>query len=220
MSNWGITNYVLEGENGINLYKKIMDSVEKCIEFDTKYKLGNVNGITYTIEKTYDTINDDRVMYCLYLWDDDYSEKTHPIVWSWFYLSDVKFENSSLFITEHYNCGIGAMSQYVKDVELYKDSGFYFLDSRQFNITGVTNEKEERYFKKHCFVWELKFPEFKIDDKPILCDTMVNVLNNEFEYWDFETKVKFCEDHKDYLVFEATRIIDSRTWAMLNDVNH
>ena len=49
MRTFGHNSFVMSGVNGSNLYEKIMNSVENCVEFNTRYKIDKVSGNTYTI---------------------------------------------------------------------------------------------------------------------------------------------------------------------------
>ena len=99
MSNWGTNHFVVEGINGKNLYEKIMDSVDKCIEFDKRYKIDKVNGSTYTIEKTIRD-NDDRVEYDIVVWEGDQIDgHKYPIVWLPYFLSLVQAKYTERTLT-------------------------------------------------------------------------------------------------------------------------
>ena len=47
-----INSFVIEGAVGADLYEKITEAFELCVEFDKYYEIGRVNGKVYTIQKS------------------------------------------------------------------------------------------------------------------------------------------------------------------------
>ena len=66
MRTFGHNSFVMSGANGVNLYDKIMTSVENCVEFNTRYKIDKVSGNTYTIQKS--ITKDERIEYNIGVW--------------------------------------------------------------------------------------------------------------------------------------------------------
>jgi hypothetical protein len=189
MSNWGTNHFVVEGINGKNLYEKIMDSIDKCIEFDKRYKIDKVNGNTYTIEKTIRD-NDDRVEYDIVVWEGDQIDgHKYPIVWSWFYLSDVKFENECLFLIENFCRGWGGIEKYILDTKLY-ESGFYYYSVSESNQLGSTNDKNQKYFRMQCYILDIDSKELK-EIREEREEVTNRFYPDNFDEWDIEKRISY-----------------------------
>lgn len=101
MRNLGHNSFVMSGANGVNLYDKIMTSVENCVEFNTRYKIDKVSGNTYTIQKS--ITKDERIEYNIAVWKGNSTDYySCPIGWSTFDLSDIQFEDQTLSISEDF----------------------------------------------------------------------------------------------------------------------
>ena len=184
MSNWGTNHFVIEGINGKNLYEKIMDSVDKCIEFDKRYKIDKVNGNTYTIEKTIKD-DDDRVEYNIVVWETDQIDGCiRPIIWSWFYMSDIKFENEYLSITEKFCHGWGGIKKYILDTKLY-ESRFYYYSVSENNQFGCTNDKDQKYFRMECDILDIDSKELK-EIREEREDVIKQFYSENFDEWIIE----------------------------------
>lgn len=201
MSNWGINRYVIEGINGKNFYEKIMDSVEKCIEFNKSYKIDKVEGYTYTIEKSTGN-SDDIVQYDIAVWEgDQVGGHKDLIVWSWFYLSDVKFENECLFISERSCLNWGGIQKYITDTKMYESGFYYYLDSDWY-VHNFTNDKDGKYFQRNCVITGVDSEELhelsKDRDQKIK-----NLYPENFDELDSEMKRKIWDEedmiHEDFL---------------------
>lgn len=72
MSNYGSNTFVIEGANGTEICNKIMKTFDICVELDTRYKIGEVNGKVYTIEKSKtEYAYPDGMEYVFSVWDKD-----------------------------------------------------------------------------------------------------------------------------------------------------
>lgn len=201
MNKWGINRFVIEGVNGKNLYEKIMDSVEKCVEFNKRYKIDKVEGYTYTIEKSTGN-SDDIVQYDIAVWEgDQIGSYKDLIVWSWFYLSDVKFENECLFISERSCLNWGGIQKYITDTKMYESGFYYYLDSDWY-VHNFTNDKDGKYFQRNCVITGIDSEELhelsKDRDQKIK-----NLYPENFDELDLEMKRKIWDEenmiHDDFL---------------------
>lgn len=194
MSNWGINRYVIEGINGKNFYEKIMDSVEKCIEFNKRYKIDKVAGYTYTIEKSTGN-SDDIVEYDIVVWEGDQIDgHKDPIVWSWFYLHDVKFENECLFISERSCLNWGGLQKYIIDTKMYESGFYYYIDSDWY-VLDFTNDKDGKYFQRNCRIMGVNSEELQELSKDR--DQKINNLYpNNFDELDSEMKRKIWDEEE------------------------
>ena len=69
MSNFGSNSFVIENANNVEIYEKIMSSFNLCIEFDTRYEIGRVNGKVYTIEKNEYEYSESGVQHIFTVWN-------------------------------------------------------------------------------------------------------------------------------------------------------
>ena len=73
MSNFGSNSFVIEEAYSVEIYVKFMSSFDLCIEFDTRYEIGRVNGKVYTIEKSEYEYTESSVPHIFTVWNcDDY----------------------------------------------------------------------------------------------------------------------------------------------------
>lgn len=189
MSNWGINRFVIEGVNGKNLYEKIMDSVEKCVEFNKKYKIDKVEGYTYTIEKSTGN-SDDIVPYYVVVWEGDQIDgHKDPIIWSWFYLRDVKFENDCLFISERSCLYCGGIQKYITDTKMYESGFYYYIDSDLY-VHDFTNDKDGKYFQRNCRIMGVNSEELQELSK----EKINNLYPKNFDELDSEIKREIWDE--------------------------
>jgi hypothetical protein len=188
MSNWGSNSIVVEGINGKNLYEKIMDSVEKCVEFKTRYIIDKVAGYTYTIEKEVE--EDGKVQYQISVWKGDIIDNyKYPITWSWFYLSDIKLNNGYLSVDENFCHGFGGIEKYIYGTKLHK-SGFYYYKICEGNVCGYTNDKFQKYFEMECIIFDITSKELTdlINEETTLIDRF---FPEDYYYWDLKKQNEF-----------------------------
>ena len=51
MSNFSSNSFVIEGANSAEIYEKVMNAFDLCVEVDTEYEIGKVNGKVYKIDR-------------------------------------------------------------------------------------------------------------------------------------------------------------------------
>ena len=188
------TNYfVVEGEKGKEIYELLMNVIEKCVEFSdydrsvqdwvvNRYELGEFMGKKYFINKY------------LEYGDVCYSVNTDN-TGSSFYLEDIVFENDVLYMKETCCNSLGTIWNYVRDSKLYEYPGFYYYGWSEQCVSGVTTDKEGKYFEKTCVILD---STKEIDD----------ITPKNFDKLSFEEQLSFCELHKDKIYYETTKIID------------
>lgn len=199
MSIYGSNSFVIEGENGKELYEKILNSVRKCVEYNTEYVLGEVNGKVYTIRKN-------KEMYYVY---DEYiicvSEKDNPlpIAYSSFSVEQFKYENDVLTMGEEWCNSVGAFATYFKDAQMHKAPGFYYHSSSEADMPGCTNDVNGKYFKKQC----------------VICDGNYSVGDDTIpsNYYDLslEEQIAICKSlPEDEIFYGVTRIVNlNEIWS-------
>lgn len=214
MSNYGSNHFVIEGINGKNLYEKIMNSVEKCVEFKTRYIIDKIAGKTYTIEKE---VKDDKVEYILCVWEGDIIDGSNfPIVWSWFYLNNIKFKNEYLSICENFCHGFGGIQNYILDTKLY-ESGFYYISGCESDICGCTNDKFQKYFKRGCYIFEVTSNELRNIRNEEL-ELRNRFFPKDFDNWDIKDKIAYnnSRDLKEY--YDEVEKINKKYWSLYPEV--
>lgn len=188
MSDWGSTDFVIEGSEGRKLYDKIIKSVEECTDFNQDYAFDEVDDHKYTIARKQN--DDGAVEYFIHA---SLGEKTS--VFSWFSLDKIRFEDNHLSLTEYFTHGYGALEFYISDLNLQKALGFYYYKTSESDFCGCTNDAEAKYFKRFC-EYVIIAPDFK-DKMPA-----------DFDDMSFEDQVAFCDAHPEELVSYWTRLED------------
>ena len=153
MSNFGSNSFVIENANNVEIYEKIMSSFDLCIEFDTRYEIGRVNGKVYTIEKNEYEYSESGVQHIFTVWNcDDYDSGAFGefIAYSFIEPYMLELKDGNLHISESWCNTGGVVRYYIADVKLYKTANIYFSTSSESYVMGATNDKDGKYFKI-CF---------------------------------------------------------------------
>ena len=153
MSNFGSNSFVIENANNVEIYEKIMSSFDLCIEFDTRYEIGRVNGKVYTIEKNEYEYSESGVQYIFTVLDsNDYDDKVfhRPLAYSFIEPYMLELKDGNLHISESWCNTGGVVRYYIADVKLYETANIYFSTSCESDVMGETNDKNGKYFKI-CF---------------------------------------------------------------------
>ena len=154
MSNYGSNTFVIEGANGTEICNKIMKTFDICVELDTRYKIGEVNGKVYTIEKSKTKYAyPDGMEYVFSVWekDDDHNNGfKRPLAYSWIHPTYIELKDGNLHISESWLNSVGAVEYYIRDVKLHKQTNVYFETNCEADMAGATNDSEGKYFKKCC----------------------------------------------------------------------
>ena len=200
MSNFGSNSFVIEGANGVEICEKIMKTFDICLELDTRYKIGELNGKVYTIEKLKtEYAYPDGVEYVFSVWDkDDYCNNSNgfkrPLAYSWIHPLNIKLKDGNLWISESWCNSDGVLRYYIRDVKLHKQTNVYFKTSCEADIVGVTNDSEGKYFKRHCY-----------------CECICEMPDNYGEL-PLAEQVSFCEALEakgEEVYYDVTRIIET-----------
>lgn len=223
MSVYGGDMYIIEGSKGKEIYKMILKSVEKCIEFNDdyydnfwsndmsvqnhEYELGIFKGKTYSINKIHNS-NGDIEYHINVRCDGEYNSG------SWFKLEDIRWENDNLHITES-TCGsVGAIYTFVKDSRLYEDPGFYYFGWVDQNYGGWTTDKEGKYFKRHCAIMDIYFEELEnfegtYDEYEDLRKELESkIIPDNYSELSFEEQLAICEKHSDIIWYNTTKLTE------------
>mgnify|MGYP003450119256 FL=1 len=200
MSNYGSNTFVIEGANGTEICNKIMKTFDICVELDTRYKIGEVNGKVYTIEKSKtEYAYPDGMEYVFSVWDkdDDYNNGfKRPLAYSWIHPSNIELKDGNLHIYESWLSSVGAVEYYIRDVKLHKQTNVYFETNCEADIAGATNDSEGKYFERDCY-YECE------------CDTMIP---ENFYDLPVDEQLLICKLLKDKgigIEYDATRIIET-----------
>lgn len=219
MSNWGRNEFVIEGANGKYLYEKIMNAVDMCTEFNKRYFIEEIKNHTYTIEKSITEHNDTE--YFITAWKGD-----KIIVWSWFFLPCIEFDDNKLIITEKFCRGCGAIEQYIRDMRFY-ESGFYYYSCNEFEPLGATNDKDGKYFERCCVIEGFTSEEDKDfqDNCSKMNDTEKEIkyheiqnklekqfLPEDFYEWSFEKQISYCESHSENIHYQYVALREFMTF--------
>lgn len=122
MNTFGHNSFVIEGSNARILYGKLMNSIENCVNFNTRYKIDKIKGNTYTIQKS--QLSDNTVEYNIGVWKGNCTDYySCPIGWSSFSMSDISFDHENLTINEDFSRGCGAIQKYICDKN-FDDTGY------------------------------------------------------------------------------------------------
>ena len=200
MSIFGSNSLVIEGENGVEICEKIMKTFDICVELDTRYKIGEVNGKLYTIEKLKtEYAYPDGVEYVFSVWDkdDDYNYDNgckRPLAYSWIHPSNIELKDGNLWISESWCNSYGVLCYYIRDVKLYKQTNVYIMTSSEGDMVGATNDVEGKYFKRYCYY-----------------EGMCEMPDN-FNELPLEEQVAFCESLEakgEEVYYDVTRIIET-----------
>ena len=237
MSVEGTNKFVIEGSKGKELHGKIMAAVERCKEFSTpvtefyedenmyvthEYEIGEFKGKRYSIFKK--LWYDRKTTYFIGVYDGD---KRCAI--SRFRLDQVRYEDGALHLTEEWINNIGAFDMYFADRRLWRECNFYYYEWDEGCWAGVTNDTDEKYFKKSCNITGIRIPELEAPpelenfDEWEEFDEWEYFHKQEREYeekynpkdfdeWTFEKQLEFCEAHKEIIIYEATKIVDCETY--------
>ena len=200
MSNFGSNSFVIEGANGVEICEKIMKTFDICLELDTRYKIGELNGKVYTIEKLKtEYAYPDGVEYVFSVWDkdDDCNNSNgfkRPLAYSWIHPLNIKLKDGNLWISESWCNSDGVLRYYIRDVKLHKQTNVYFETSCEADIVGVTNDSEGKYFKRYCY-----------------CECICEMPDNYGEL-PLAEQVSFCEALEakgEEVYYDVTRIIET-----------
>ncbi|MBO7288148.1 MAG: hypothetical protein J6U85_07970, partial [Bacteroidales bacterium] len=119
MSNYGSNSFVIEGTNGTEICNKIMKTFDICVELDTRYKIGEVNGKVYTIEKSKtEYAYPDGMEYVFSVWDKDDDHNNgfkRPLAYSWIHPTDIELKDGNLWISESWCNSDGVLRYYIRD---------------------------------------------------------------------------------------------------------
>ena len=200
MSNFGSNSFVIEGANGVEICEKIMKTFDICLELDTRYKIGELNGKVYTIEKLKtEYAYPDGVEYVFSVWDkDDYCNNSNgfkrPLAYSWIHPLNIKLKDGNLWISESWCNSYGVLRYYIRDVKLHKQTNVYFQTDCEADIVGVTNDSEGKYFKRYCY-----------------CECICEMPDN-YDELPLAEQVSFCEALEakgEEVYYDVTRIIET-----------
>ena len=198
MSNYGSNSFVIEGANGTEICNKIMKTFDICVELDTRYKIGEVNGKVYTIEKSKtEYAYPDGMEYVFSVWDKDDDHNNgfkRPLAYSWIHPTDIELKDGNLWISESWCNSYGVLRYYIRDVKLHKQTNVYFETSCEADIVGVTNDSEGKYFKRYCY-----------------CECICEMPDNYGEL-PLAEQVSFCEALEakgEEVYYDVTRIIET-----------
>lgn len=198
MSNFGSNTFVIEGANGTEICNKIMKTFDICVELDTRYKIGEVNGKVYTIEKSKtEYAYPDGMEYVFSVWekDDDHNNGfKRPLAYSWIHPTDIELKDGNLWISESWCNSDGVLRYYIRDVKLHKQTNVYFMTSCEADIAGATNDSEGKYFKRYCY-----------------CECICEMPDNYGEL-PLAEQVSFCEALEakgEEVYYDVTRIIET-----------
>ena len=200
MSNFGSNSFVIEGANGVEICEKIMKTFDICLELDTRYKIGELNGKVYTIEKLKtEYAYPDGVEYVFSVWDkdDDCNNSNgfkRPLAYSWIHPLNIKLKDGNLWISESWCNSYGVLRYYIRDVKLHKQTNVYFQTDCEADIVGVTNDSEGKYFKRYCY-----------------CECICEMPDN-YDELPLAEQVSFCEALEakgEEVYYDVTRIIET-----------
>ena len=200
MSNFGSNSFVIEGANGVEICEKIMKTFDICHELDTRYKIGELNGKVYTIEKLKtEYAYPDGVEYVFSVWDkdDDCNNSNgfkRPLAYSWIHPLNIKLKDGNLWISESWCNSYGVLRYYIRDVKLHKQTNVYFQTACEADIVGVTNDSEGKYFKRYCY-----------------CECICEMPDN-YDELPLAEQVSFCEALEakgEEVYYDVTRIIET-----------
>lgn len=223
MSICGGNSFIIEGSKGKEIYKMILKSVEKCIEFNDdyydnflsndmsvqnhEYELGIFKGKTYSINKIHNSDGD--IEYHINVrCDGQYHSGSS------FTMKDIEWNNEYLRVKESTCNSVGSFYTFAIDSKLYEDSGFYYYGWMEQCYGGWTNDKDGKYFIRYCAIIETFFEE--LENFEGSCDEYMK-LNRELEgriipenYDDlsFEDQLAICEKYPNNIYYDATRLID------------
>lgn len=153
MSNFGSNSLVIEKANSAEIYEKIMKSFDTCIELNTQYEIGRVNGKVYTIEKSEYEYSESGVQHIFAVLDsNDYDNNVfhRPLAYSFIEPYMLELKDGNLHISESWCNTGGVVRYYIADVKLYKTANIYFSTSSESDVMGATNDKDGKYFEI-CF---------------------------------------------------------------------
>lgn len=157
MSNWGSNSFVIESANSTEMYEKIMKSFDLCVELDTQYEICRANGKVYTIEKSEYEYSESGIQHTFTVWDsNDYDNKVlhRPLAYSWIESCMFELKDGNLHISESWCNSGGVLRYYIADTNLHETANIYFSTSCESDIVGATNDKEGKYFKVHCCIYD------------------------------------------------------------------
>ena len=121
-----INSFVIEGAVGADLYEKITEAFELCVEFDKYYEIGRVNGKVYTIKKSKNEYCEGSVIYGFSVWDNVVPGNGPDIAYSETNPDCVELKDGNLHISGGVYCG-GVLRYYISDVKLHKLTNIYIL---------------------------------------------------------------------------------------------
>lgn len=204
MSNFGSNSLVIEKANSTEIYEKIMKSFDICIEFNTQYEIGRVNGKVYTIEKSKYEHSESGVEHTFTVWDsNDYDNNVfhRPLAYSFIEPGMLELKDGNLHISESWCNTGGVVRYYIADVKLYKTANIYFSTSSESYVMGATNDKDGKYFKI-CFGI---YDEGDIDDE-------YRIIPDNFNDLPFEEQLSIYNLVKEqgaYSCYGYTKLIET-----------
>ena len=146
-----INSFVIEGAVGADLYEKITEAFELCVEFDKYYEIGRVNGKVYTIQKSKNEYCEGSVIYGFSVWDNVVPGNGPDIASSETKPDCVELKDGNLHISGGVYRG-GVLRYYISDVKLHKLTNIYFDTSDvESDKEEATNDVDGKYFKRMCY---------------------------------------------------------------------
>lgn len=200
----GFNQFVIEGAKGVEMYEKISQAFDLCVEFDTYYEIGRVNGKAYTIKKSKD--NDGDVSYFFSVWVNVEPGGDDPdFACSMINPEDVELKDGNLYISECWRSNEGVLRYYIADVKLHKTTNiYYYLNPSWCGANeGFSNDIEGKYFFK---------PGYEFVGSESILKELNSLLPANFYDLSFEEQESICEEleSKDVVAgYYCTRPLDA-----------
>jgi hypothetical protein len=214
MSNFSSNSFVIEGANSAEIYEKVMNAFDLCVEVDTEYEIGKVNGKVYKISKSKPEYSDGfSYFFSVY---DEIDER--GLAGSWISQEDIKLKDGNLYISECCFNSLGALEYYIRNVKLHKQTNVYFSIRCEADMVGVTNDSEGKYFEKCCELLDY--------DTDAMIETLVQSyaskdeldkavryeIYEKFEKLSFDEQLSICKSLEEkgvYICYKITKVIET-----------
>ena len=227
MSVCGGNSYVIECSKGKEIYDIIMSAIDKCVEFNDKYvkniehilendytpveyidyEIGTYKGKKYSISKIHNHYGE--IEYSITIsCNGEYFEESS------FTMADIEWKDNYLRIKDSTCNSIGTFYTFFEDSKLYKDSGFYYYGWAEQRMGGWTNDKDGKYFSRHCAIMGICYKELK-DFKGSPEELEVKqkeiekqIFPDNFSELSFEEQLAICQKNSDNLWYQTTKLIE------------
>ena len=144
MSTIGMNHFILEKDEP-GFYWHLVNLIETFADLEEQqgYVLGTLHGITYTLLNVFQT--EDSIEYQIGAKQEDTEDKYVAV--SYINPDEIYMEDGNLHVIETWNGLPGVFEAICFQHDFDAKPEFYFLMTNEWDEDGVSNDKEEKYFK-------------------------------------------------------------------------